>query len=81
MSLADELAAETAKPRSGYQCGVHKILDQLGDEAAALQAALDDKGSYSGAAIARVLSARGYAIKSQTVNRHRARGCECPRPD
>jgi len=80
MGLADELASAKAQPRSGVRCGVYTVLASLGDDAPALQAALNDD-SFAGTAIAKVLRDRGYQIQDNTIQRHRKGRCVCPRTE
>lgn len=75
MSFAEEVAA-VAAVRPGPRCSFTQ-LDLDDADARDLEHALAD-GRVPASAISRVLIARGYPIKPQTVNRHRRRICDCP---
>lgn len=76
MGLADEVAVAAAALRPGPPCSFTKVvLDE--DDAADLERLLADR-FVPASAISRALIARGYAIKPQTVQRHRKRMCDCP---
>ena len=76
MALKDRLS-DTPKKQSGHPCSVGALLEKLdSDEHAALNAMLYDLG-WSGTKIHAALSAEGYEVGKQTVNRHRSRACRC----
>lgn len=74
MSLLAEATALAA--RKGGTCSV-SLLEQALDPAglAELHEAL--ASTVDGAAIARALTARGYDIKANALQRHRRRECAC----
>ena len=78
--LAAIRAQAEATSRPGPRCTIGKLLLVLpADDAADLQAALDDD-NISAAAIAAVLTDRGWPMSHAPVQRHRRRGnggCSC----
>lgn len=76
MNLRDAIASEQEKSRPGYACGVERLLGTLDDDdRAALIDALGSEAPTS--AIARALTASGYVLAYQTLQRHRRRECRC----
>jgi len=76
MGLLDEIRAEHAP--KGPPCGVGLFVATLDPgDAAELGAACADPTCTS-AAIARVLTRRGFKCTGTTVGRHRKRVCACP---
>ena len=77
MSLAGAFDAYDT-PKRGSICTIGEMLRTLGkDDAAALAAALDNRASYSGSAIERLLRAEGLAVGCGAANRHRRGECQC----
>ena len=64
----------------GTPCSVGALLDQLeGAELEALQTMLGtpEKRGWSQAEIYKALTAEGYEVGLQTINRHRGGQCRC----
>lgn len=76
MSLKDALQTERASGiYRGPSCAVCVLTSELPkDESAALAAALAE-ATMTHAAISRALRAEGYAIRANTVSRHRKGEC------
>ena len=76
MALADRLQ-NTPQRRAGLPCSIGALEDRLtGTEADALHAMLHTLG-WSAARIYDALSAEGYEVGAQSINRHRAKSCRC----
>ena len=76
MSLLDEARAQTRKP--GYACTISGIIEDLGDEAAELDAMLAlPNRDLPTSAISRALRARGFQFREDTLGRHRRGECQC----
>lgn len=79
MGLGEEIRAAQSERRGGPKCGVARTLESLSDEDRAdLIAAMDDPDVMH-STIARVLDGRGFALRDQTVQRHRNGKCACAR--
>jgi hypothetical protein len=75
VSLLADIEAETRG--SGPRCTVQRILGEIDPaEVAELEQALDSD-RYTGNAIARALSKRGFKVGPDTILRHRRRDCSC----
>lgn len=77
MSLATQLA--THKPsKPGPKCALGRTLAEMKpDDAALLQAALDDEYRYGHMALFRILRAEGWIIGRDAIARHRRGDCSC----
>lgn len=79
MSLTDRI--NTPPPRrSGLPCSIGTLAGQLdGEELAALNTMLGtpEKRGWSAAAIYDALTAEGYTVGRQSINRHRGGSCGC----
>lgn len=76
MALADRLK-DTPRRAPGLPCSIGALEEKLqGKEADALNAMLYTLG-WSAASIYDALTAEGYDVGRQTVNRHRSRACRC----
>lgn len=76
MALADKLD-EKPRNNSGLACSVGVLLERLPTaEAAALNKMLYELG-WSGRKIYDALTAEGYYVGAQTINRHRSSACSC----
>ncbi len=76
--LLDEIRGEITPP--GTRCAVARIADRLTPaEAADLEAAIADAETYTAAAIARALTARGHRVSQGVIAHHRKGGCSCGR--
>lgn len=79
MSLSSRLNTPPERI-SGTDCSVGILLRRLeGAELDALVAMLGtpENRGWSQAEIYEALTAEGYEVGRQTINRHRARGCRC----
>ena len=79
MALAERIK-QTPPPMHGTPCSVGVLLDQLeGAEHDALLAMLGtpEKRGWSQAQIYDALTAEGYTVGRQTINKHRAGQCRC----
>lgn len=78
-SLADALTYEASATRRGTPCTMGVYLDGLDKtDRAALDGALTND-DVTAAAIARAITSTGTRMAAQTVGRHRAGECACPR--
>jgi hypothetical protein len=76
MALSDKLD-QAPRRSAGIPCSVGALEDKLdGKEADALYAMLHTLG-WSATRVYETLSAEGYEVGRQTINRHRSRGCRC----
>lgn len=76
MALSDRLS-DTPKRIHGLPCSIGALEDRLnGAEADALHAMLHTLG-WSAARIYAALTAEGYDVGQQSINRHRAKSCRC----
>ena len=76
MALADRLS-NTPQRIHGLPCSVGALEDRLeGEERRALDAMLHQLG-WSAERIYAALSAEGYEVGRQSINRHRAKSCRC----
>lgn len=76
MALADRLN-NTPQRITGLPCSVGALEDRLqGEEREALDAMLHSLG-WSAERIYAALTAEGYDVGRQTINRHRSRACRC----
>lgn len=76
MALADRLNS-TPQRLPGLPCSIGALEDRLdGPERDALDAMLHQLG-WSAERIYTALSAEGYDVGRQTINRHRSRACRC----
>lgn len=76
MALADKLN-DQPRGRTGLACSVGVLLEQLPTaEAAALDKMMHELG-WSGRKIYDALTAEGYYVGQQTINRHRSSACSC----
>lgn len=79
MALSERLA-NPPRTHTGTPCSVGVLLDALeGDELAALQEMLgtQDQRGWSQDAIYDALTAEGYEVGRQSINRHRGGKCRC----
>ena len=77
MSLADALT-DTTHLATGPVCTVAAILEELDPATrAALVAAIGDHKRHPGSEIARKLTAHGFPVKGNTIQRHRRKDCNC----
>ena len=80
MALADRLQ-NTPQRIAGLPCSVGALEERLdGKEADALNAMLHELG-WSAERIYVALTAEGYDVGRQTINRHRSRSCRCFKAD
>lgn len=78
MGLLDEITGQDNNGRRA-RCTTYLVMSGLNaDDAADLQAALDDD-AITGTAIARALNQRGIEIGQESIQRHRRGACACPR--
>lgn len=76
MGLAEKLTTTPARV-NGLPCSVGALLDRLeGNERDALHAMLYELG-WSARRIYDAVTAEGYDIGMQTINRHRSQACRC----
>lgn len=76
MALADRLD-EAPRRGAGLPCSIGALEERLeGKEADALYAMLHTLG-WSASRVYETLSAEGYEVGRQTINRHRSRSCRC----
>jgi hypothetical protein len=76
MALADRLQ-DTPQRIHGLPCSIGALEDRLdGEEREALDAMLHKLG-WSAVRIYDALSAEGYEVGQQSINRHRAKSCRC----
>jgi len=76
MALADRLQ-NTPQRIAGLPCSIGALEDRLsGAEADALDAMLHKLG-WSAERIYSALTAEGYEVGRQSINRHRAKSCRC----
>lgn len=76
MALADRLS-NTPQRIHGLPCSIGALEDRLeGDERKALDAMLHELG-WSANRIYAALTAEGYDVGQQTINRHRSKACRC----
>lgn len=76
MALADRLQS-TPQRLAGLPCSIGALEDRLdGDEREALDSMLHKLG-WSAERIYAALTAEGYDVGRQTINRHRSRSCRC----
>lgn len=76
MSLLQE--ARTVAARPGGSCGIAVLTRRLSEsEQVELAEALDSDVSAS--ALSKALELRGHDLNYQTISRHRAGKCRCPR--
>lgn len=76
MALADRLQ-DTPQRMPGLPCSIGALEEKLaGTEADALHAMLHTLG-WSGKRIYDALTAEGYIVGEQSINRHRSRACRC----
>lgn len=76
MALADRLN-NTPQRIAGLPCSIGALEDRLdGAERDALDAMLHGLG-WSAERIYTALTAEGYDVGRQTINRHRSRSCRC----
>lgn len=83
MALAERISNRTPNV-TGKPCSIGALLEQLADkpeELAALRTMLGtrERPGWSQAEIYDALSAEGYVVGRQTVNRHRGGQCRCER--
>jgi hypothetical protein len=79
MSLSERIQQKPDRI-SGYDCSVGRLLNTLeGDELTALVEMLGtpEQRGWSQSEIYDALTAEGYEVGRQTINRHRAQGCRC----
>ena len=79
MSLSERLK-EPPSRTYGMPCSVGNLLNALeGDELKALKAMLGtpEKPGWDATAIFDAVTAEGYSIGRQSINRHRGRKCRC----
>lgn len=77
--LADALEAEQ-NTHKGPRCAVALALEAMDDDdAAVLQAALDDKQGKQASVISRALKAVGHEVGGYSLARHRRGDCSCDR--
>lgn len=75
--FAEIQKAESVKNTGGTPCTINSIIESMDeDDAEALSKAFADP-SIKGTTICKVLKARGFAVASHTVQRHRRGGCSC----
>lgn len=82
MALSDRVNEKRPAPIHGYPCSVGTLLATLkGEELEALRLMLGTKErpGWSAADIYATLTAEGYAVGHQTINRHRGGKCRCGR--
>lgn len=80
MALADRLTAGRPVPIHGSPCSVGTLLDTLdGPELEALNLMLGtpERRGWAASDIYDALTAEGYEVGYQTINRHRGRKCRC----
>lgn len=70
---------EALQLRRGTRCGVAVALEELGEDAVKLAAALAAP-HITGSAIARWLEKQGLSVTQGTVQYHRRGDCSCERP-
>lgn len=76
MALADRLNS-TPQRIHGLPCSIGALEDRLdGTEREALDAMLHQLG-WSAERIYAALTAEGYEVGRQSINRHRAKACRC----
>ena len=76
MGLADRLE-NTPSRSTGMPCSVGALEERLeGKEAEAFYAMLHTLG-WSASRVYEAVTAEGYEIGRQTINRHRSRSCKC----
>lgn len=76
MALHDRLQ-DTPQRIHGLPCSIGALEDRLdGTEREALDSMLHQLG-WSAARIYAALSAEGYEVGAQSINRHRAKSCRC----
>ena len=76
MALADRLNS-TPQRQPGLPCSIGALEDKLtGAEADALHAMLTTLG-WSAERIYAAVTAEGYEVGRQSINRHRAKSCRC----
>lgn len=79
MALTTEAFPAGQARRKGPPCTVALILAELdAKDRDVLEAVLTDK-AVQGTTIARVLTAEGHRVASNTVQKHRRRECACSR--
>jgi len=79
MSLAKRVQEPPVRTY-GMPCSIGNLLNTLeGDELAAFKVMLGtpDKPGWDASAIFDAVTAEGYAIGRQSINRHRGRKCRC----
>jgi hypothetical protein len=79
MALSERIKNPPTKP-NGRPCSIGALIAQLeGDELAALNAMLGtpEKRGWPESDIFDALTAEGYVVGRQTVNRHRGGRCGC----
>lgn len=84
MALAERVGNRTPNVH-GTPCSIGAVLEQLADqpeELAALQMMLGspEQRGWSASEIYKALTAEGYVVGYQTINRHRGGNCRCGRP-
>lgn len=83
MALADRINGHTGRPTPGPRCSVGLLLARLeGDELAALETMLGttERVGWTEGQIYDALTAEGYRVGRQTINRHRGGRCSCLKP-
>lgn len=78
MALADMMQPPAKGP--GLPCSVGALLNTLdGDELAALQTMLGtpERPGWTASQVYQALTAEGYSVGYQTINRHRGGNCRC----
>jgi len=78
MGLADDLNKADSNARN-MRCPVVKIMGGLDEEDREALAHHLGNESSEGATIARVMSANGYPVSGQAIQRHRRGACSCVR--
>lgn len=79
MALADRINTTPVR-RTGLPCSIGALITQLhGDELAALNTMLGtpEQRGWPAAAIYDALTAEGYTVGRQSINRHRGGSCAC----
>ena len=80
MALADRINQQPTTPLPGPRCSVGVLIEQLdGEELDALNTMLGtpERRGWTEGQIYDALTAEGYQVGRQTINRHRGGRCGC----
>ena len=80
MALADRLNEQPPASRAGTPCSVGTLIESLPDperDALLLMLGTPEKRGWAASDIYDALTAEGYRVSYQQINRHRGNKCRC----